>query len=372
MPSSTPQKRRLRRGGIIALLVAAVIVAGALASHYLHLSSARAELQRDTAKGPEVQVVRATASGGMRDITILADVVPYQQATLYAKVSGYLGKVLVDKGDAVKAGQLLATIESQETDAQYASAAADLANKRQIARRYDQLAQQNAIAQQLKDQADADARIAQATLNQDATLKGYERVTAPFDGNVTARYADAGALMQNAQTGQTASLPVVTVEDDSKLRIDAFVQQQDAPFVHAGDKVDIIDAANSGRKIEATLTRVSGALDPRTRTMLVEAMLDNPKHALLGGSFAYMTLHVPEPTATQIPVGALITRGSDQFIAVVDKNSRLHFIKIAVASTDGDTITLAQGLNPGTEIAVDLPEDATDGALVQTVSAAAN
>jgi hypothetical protein len=106
--------------------------------------------------------------------------------------------------------------------------------------------------------------------------------------------------------------------------------------------------------------------------MLVEALLDNPKEMLLGGSFAYMTLHVPEPTATQIPVGALITRGSDQFIALVDKNSRLHFIKIAVASTDGDIITLAQGLNPGTEIAVDLPEDATDGALVQTVSAAAN
>ena len=79
-----------------------------------------------------------------------------------------------------------------------------------------------------------------------------------------------------------------------------------------------------------------------------------------------------EPTATQIPVGALITRGSDRFIAVVDKNSHLHFIEIAIASTDGDTITLAQGLNPGTEIAVDLPEDATDGALVQTISAAAN
>lgn len=369
MPKSFEQ-RRLRRGGVIVLAVAAMIVAGVLVSHYGHLSTARAELEKATAKGPEVQVVRATASGGMRDITILADVVPYQVATLYAKVSGYLGKVLVDKGDVVKAGQLLATIESQETDAQYASAAADLANKRQIARRYDQLAQQNAIAAQQKDQADADARIAQATLNQDATLKGYERLTAPFDGKVTARFADAGALVQNAQTGQTASLPVVTVEDDSKLRIDAFVQQQDAPFVHAGDKVDIVDAANPGRKIEATLTRVSGALDPRTRTMLVEAQLNNPKEMLLGGSFAYMTLHVPEPTATQVPVGALITRGSDQFIALVDKNSRLHFIKIGVASTDGDTITLAEGLRPGTEIAVDLPEDATDGALVQPVMAA--
>ena len=371
MPDRTAQTR-LRRGGAIALVVAALVVAGVLASHILHLSAARAELEQKTAKGPEVQVVRATASGGMRDITILANVVPYQAVTLYAKVSGYLGKVLVDKGDVVKAGQLLATIESQEIDAQYASAAADLANKRQIARRYDQLARQNAIAPQQKDQADADARIAQATLNQNATLKGYERLTAPFDGKVTARFADPGALVQNAQTGQTASLPVVTVEDDSKLRIDAFVQQQDAPFVHAGDKVDIVDAANPNRKIEATLTRVSGALDPRTRTMLVEALLDHPKEMLLGGSFAYMTLHVPEPTATQIPVGALITRGSDQFIALVDKDSRLHFVKIEVASTDGDTITLAQGFKPGTEIAVDLPEDATDGAQVQTMNAAAN
>ena len=227
MPSSN-LPRRLRLGGVLALLIAAVIVAAVLTSHYLHLSSARAELSRATAKGPEVQIVHATASGGMRDITILADVVPYQVATLYGKVSGYLGKVLVDKGDVVKSGQLLATIESQETDAQYASAAVDLANKQQIARRYDQLARQNAIAAQQKDQADADARIAQATLNQDATLKGYERLIAPFSGKVTARYADAGALVQNAQTGQTASLPVVTVEDDSKLRIDAFVQQQDA------------------------------------------------------------------------------------------------------------------------------------------------
>ncbi|HUO01334.1 MAG TPA: biotin/lipoyl-binding protein, partial [Rhizomicrobium sp.] len=124
MPNSSPQQKRLRLGGGIALIVAAVVVAGVLASHFMHLDSQRAELEHDTAKGPEVQVVRATASGGMRNITVLADVVPYQVATLYGKVSGYLGKVLVDKGDAVKAGQLLATIESQETDAQYASAAA--------------------------------------------------------------------------------------------------------------------------------------------------------------------------------------------------------------------------------------------------------
>ena len=359
----------LRRGGVILLIVAAFIVVAVVALHFLRISSDRAALEQGAAKGPQVQVIEAKASGGLRNITILANIVPLQQATLYAKVSGYLGKVLVDKGDVVKTGQLLATVESQETDAQYASAAADLANKRQIAQRYDMLAKQNAIALQQKDQADADARIAAATLNQDATLKGYERLIAPFDGKVTARYADPGALVQNATSSQTSSQPVVTVTDDSKLRIDAFVQQQDAPFVHAGDDADIVDAANPAHRIKAKVTRVSGALDPRTRTMLVEVMLDNPGESFLSGSFAYMTLHVPEPTATQIPVGALITRGADQFIALVDKDDHLHFVKIRVASTDGDTITLADGLKPGTRIAVDLPDDASDGGLVQPVMA---
>ena len=367
MPDTNVQTR-LRRGGVIILTVAAVIVVAAVVLHYTRISSARAELEHDTSRGPEVQVVQAQASGGLRDITILADVRPYQEATLYAKVSGYLGKVLVDKGDKVKTGQLLATIESQETDAQYTSAAADLANKKQIAQRYDQLARQNAIAAQQKDQADADARVAQAVLDQDATLKGYERLTAPFDGKITARFADPGALVQNAANSQTSSQPVVTVSDDSKLRIDAFVQQQDAPFVHAGDTADIVDSTNPSRKISAKVTRTSGALDPRTRTMLVEVMLDNPDDTLLGGSFAYMTLHVPEPSATQIPVGAMITRGSDQFIALVGPDSRLHLTKIQVASTDGDTVTLAQGLKPGTRIAVDVPAEAMDGSLVQPVT----
>jgi membrane fusion protein, multidrug efflux system len=366
MPDSNAQAR-LRRGGTLVLVVAAAVVAGAVILHFTHVSSARAALAQDQAKGPEVRVIQAGLGGGMRDITILADVRPYQEATLYAKVSGYLGKIPVDKGDMVKAGQLLATIESEETDAQYASAAADLANKKLIAQRYDQLARQNAIAMQQKDQADADARVAQATLNQYATLKSYERLVAPFDGKITARFADPGALVQNATTSQTSSQPVVTISDDRKLRIDAFVQQQDAPFVHPGDDADIVDAANPSRKIAAKVWRVSGALDQRTRTMLVEVLLDNPDQTLLSGSFAYMTLHVPHPSATQIPVGALITRGPDQFIAVVDSGSRLRFVKVQVASTDGDAVTLAQGLKPGTRIAVDLPDEALDGGSVQAV-----
>jgi membrane fusion protein, multidrug efflux system len=360
-----------RRAVILVLVAAAIVAVVVIVLRHKSLSSERSDLADATSRGPVVQVVLAKAAPALQTVTVLASVTPYQQATLYAKVSGYLANVLVDKGDHVKAGQLLATVESQETDAQYNSARADLINKQRIAQRYDQLLRQNAIAAQQADQADADARIAKATLDQDGTLKSYERLTAPFDGQVTARFADPGALVQNATTSQTAAQPVVTVSDDTRLRIDAYVQQDVAPFVHESDEAQIVDAANTGRSITAKITRVSGQLDPRTRTMLVEVVLDNKNRFLLGGSFAYMTLHVPVSSATQVPVGALITHGDDQFVAVVGGDSRLHYIKVTVASTDGDIVSLAGGIKPGTRIAVNLPAEAADGGLVQPAQAPA-
>lgn len=364
-----PSSGRFRRGAVVVLAAAVILAAGVVVLRHLSVSTARADLEHATAKGPQVQVVEASALSGNRDVTVLANVTPYAQATLYAKVSGYLSKVLVDKGDFVKAGQLLATIESQETDAQYNSAQADLYNKRRIAERFTGLLRQNAIAPLTADQAVADARVAQATLDQFGTLKSYERVIAPFDGQVTTRFVDPGALVQNATTTQTAAQPVVTISDDTRLRIDAFVQQDVAPFVHVGDTAQIVDAANTGRSKTATVTRVSGQIDPRTRTMLVEVVMDNKDHFLLGGSFAYMTLHVPVSSATQVPVGAMISRGNDQFVAVVGSDSRLHYIKVSVASTDGDTVRLVGGIKPGTRLAVDAPDQASEGSLVDPVLA---
>jgi RND family efflux transporter MFP subunit len=360
-----PGSGGLRRAAVLVLVAAAIAAVVVIVLHHTTLSSARSELADAVSKGPVVQVVQAGTAPALQTVTVLASVTPYQQATLYAKVSGYLANVLVDKGDHVKAGQLLATIQSQETDAQFNSARADLANKQRIAQRYDQLLRQNAIAAQQADQAEADARMAKATLDQYSTLKSYERLTAPFNGQVTARFADPGALVQNATGSQTAAQPVVTVSDDTRLRIDAYVQQDVAPFVHEGDSAQIVDAANTGRSLTAKITRVAGQLDPRTRTMLVEVQIDNKDRFLLGGSFAYMTLHVPVTSATQIPVGALITRGNDQFVAVVGADSRLHYVKVSVASTDGDTVSLAGGIKPGTRIAVDLPAEAADGGQVQ-------
>jgi RND family efflux transporter MFP subunit len=355
-----------RRIAVIVLVIAALVVGGVVVLHYLHLSSQRSDLDTAAAQGPVVQTAVAGQSASRQTVTVLASVRPFLEATLYAKVSGYLGEVLVDKGYMVKKDQLLATIQSQETDAQYESARADYLNKQQIAKRYDQLLRQSAIAPQQADQADADARVAAAALDQDRTLKSYERIIAPFDGRVTARFADPGALVQNATTSQTSAQPVVTVSDDRSLRVQAYVQQSVAPFVHQGDSADIVDAANPAHIIHATITNVAGQLDATTRTMLVEVILDNRGQQLLGGSFAYMTLHVPVPLQTQVPVSGLIGQGDKQSVAVVGNDSRLHFTPVTVASTDGETVNLASGVQPGTRIALNLPPEAVDGSLVRT------
>ena len=244
MPEAKKSGGSFRLGAVLVLLAAAVLAVALVVLHFRSLSSARTDLNQATAKGPVVQVVEAGSASALRTVTVQATVTPYSQATLYAKVSGYLSKVLVDKGDAVKAGQLLATIESQETEAQYNSARADLANKQRIAQRYDQLLRQGAIAPQQAEQSAADARVAAAAVQQYGTLRSYQRLVAPFDGRITARFVDPGALVQNATTSQTAAQPVVTISDDTRLRIDAYVQQDVAPFVHEGDPVEIVDAHN--------------------------------------------------------------------------------------------------------------------------------
>ena len=150
------------------------------------------------------------------------------------------------------------------------------------------------------------------------TLKSYERLIAPFDGQVTARFADPGALVQNATTSQTAAQPVVTVSDDTRLRIDAYVQQDVAPFVHEGDDrrrswmppIPAVPSRRRSRAFPASSIRAPAPCWWRWCWTIRDKFL-------LGGSFAYMTLHVPVTSATQVPVGALITRGNDQFVAVV-------------------------------------------------------
>jgi RND family efflux transporter MFP subunit len=326
-------------------------------------------LQEDLARGPRVEVTTAVPGPSEREIRLFSDVRPYQEVTLYGKVSGYLKTLAVDKGTMVKKGQFLAEIASPETDAQFASANADLANKKALAARAAALYKIGGASREESDQAETNYQVAQALVNQLETLRSYERLIAPFDGRVTARYADPGALVQNATSSQTSALPVVTISDATRLRVDAYVQQQDAPFVQIGDEAEIVDAANPARRVTAKVSRTSGALDPKTRTLLVEIDVPNAKDFFVGGSFAYVTLHLHVSAEPQVPVNALVLRDNKQYVAVPDDNNIVHFREVDIASTEGGTVRIGNGIQSGEKVVVNVPDEISDGSRIQPVAA---
>jgi RND family efflux transporter MFP subunit len=329
------------------------------------LASSRAELAQTVARGPVVQVATVTEGPKERLIQLLADTRPTQSATLYGKVSGYVTSMAVDRGDAVKAGQVLTTISSAETDQQYEAAKRDLENKERVWARQRELVGHGWTSQQSADQAGTAYTMAQAVLAQDETLKSYEQIRAPFDGVVTARFVDVGALVQNSTTNKTSNQPVLTIADDSRLRVDVYVEQRDVPHIHVGDVADVADGANSERKVKAKITRTSGELDQRTRTLFVELEVDNSNHFLVPGSFAYVTLHVPVDSYPEIPATGLVVRGTRTFVASVADDLTVHLLPVTVAHTDGTNASLSQGAAIGLRVALNLPDEIGDGGKVQ-------
>jgi RND family efflux transporter MFP subunit len=197
-------------------------------------------------------------------------------------------------------------------------------------------------------------------------MKGYQTLRAPFAGRVTARYVDPGTLITNAQTNYVSALPIMTISDDSRLRVYCYVQQTDVPYVNVGDVADVVDASNPERRMKAKISRMTGELETRTRTMQIEVNIDNTEGFLVSGSFANVTLHIPIKSYPQIPVSGLIVRGNDSFVAMVESDT-LRYKPIRVASTDGNTVTVSEGLQKGDRVAINLPDEVTDGAKVQPI-----
>ena len=371
-PGSPPAGAGTGRSIRFYLFGTVAVVAAGLAVGYFHVSRsndvavAREARASIVDRGPRVEVVAAAQGPQRRTITLLADVRSNAVATLYSKVSGYMKTVNVDRGDRVEAGQILAQIESPELDQQYAAAQTDLEHKRRNLERSRELLAKGNTTQVAMLQFETDARVAEANALGLATMKGYQTIRAPFSGRVTARFVDPGALITNAQTNIVSALPVMTISDDTRLRVFAYVQQQDVPFVNIGDMAEVIDASNPDRKMMAKVTRMTGELDPRARAMQIEVNIDNSESFLASGSFAYVTIHIPIKSYPQIPVSGLIVRGADSFVAVLD-NDVLRFKPIKVASTDGNTISIADGLQAGERVAINLPDEVSNGSKVQPI-----
>jgi membrane fusion protein, multidrug efflux system len=273
--------------------------------------------------GPRVRIITVEHSPTNRQLNVTGETRPYATATPYSKVSGYLGKVRADKGDHVEKGDVLAVIESPETNQDYEGAVADAKNKRSIANRIQPLLEQKLVSQQEADQAFSDAQIAEARLASIGAVKGYEEIRAPFSGTITARYADQGALVQNAANSQTSALPVFTISQVDRLRVYVYLDQKDAAFVQKGTPVQLSLSERPDVKIDATIDRLSGELDPKTRMLLAEVDIDNKAGVFVTGSFVQVALKVKSTSYLQVPVEAVVLKQGKLYVPVVTPNNTI-------------------------------------------------
>jgi len=213
--------------------------------------------------------------------------------------------------------------------------------------------------------------VAQATVEQLRVLKSYEVLTAPFDGTITARYADPGALVQDASTSQTSALPVVTITENDRLRMRVYVDQGSCRRVHPGIVAEVYDPARPEVRTPAQVSRTAQLLDPQTRTMLTEIDIDNRAGHLVAGSFVNVDLRLPEEVRyPTVPAGALILRGQDTLVAIVDAGNHVHLQPVKVATADGQTVQIASGLNVGQRVAVNTGDTLSEGGRVRPAPAA--
>lgn len=365
-----------RRGSFLLFyIVAFVAVAVAAGAVWYYWSSKQAHLAQDAKAraseldaGPTVVVATSARGPNVRRITLVGEATPYKSTTLYSKVGGYLTRIDVDTGDRVRTGQVVAEVETPELEVEYRTAVASLENKQRILKRTDDLAAKGFFSQQALDNAQTDVSNEQGRVNELRTRMGYRTMRAPFAGVVTARYVDPGALVTNAANNQTSSQPVVTISDISNLRVTAYVEQVDAPYVKPGQEVEIVDAANPERRNKGKVSRTGGELDPRTRTLLVEVDFDNSKGDFIAGSYVNMTLLIPATSYVEVPAAALVVRERKNYVAVVGADSHIKLTPIEISGTDGRVIRILNGLSEGTRVALSLANTIPDGAKVNPVS----
>jgi RND family efflux transporter MFP subunit len=351
--------------GITGLLLAAALVAAMLALKSHDLGREARLRRQELAAGPLVKVATVGLSAPRQTLVLQGEALPVVSTTLYAKLSGFLRSITVDRGDRVRAGQTLAVIDSPETDRDYQSLLADAENKRQNARRAEALGREALLSDRDVEQAQADARIAEARLQSQGVLLGYQVLKAPFDGTVTARFADPGALVQNAANAQSSALPVVTIGRLDRLKVTLYLDQRYAGLLRLGNRIRVRPSARPGEWVDARITRVNGELDLRTRMLLAEAEVDNRDGRIVPGSFVQTELALDLPQHLEIPAEALIVKGDQTFVAVLAPGNRVAFRAVTVGEEERQKLPVLSGLQAGEKVIVSLGDAAQEGGVVR-------
>ncbi|HYA35792.1 MAG TPA: efflux RND transporter periplasmic adaptor subunit [Candidatus Binataceae bacterium] len=354
-------------GWIGAVVVALVLTGGLVLAREFWIGRQTSELEQQLAKGRRVLVARATAGPRVRAISLPANIHGYVETQIFGKVAGYLKQINVDKGDRVKQGQVLAVIESPETDHQVMADRATYEIDRLTNERNQQLLAQGVIAQQTADESRAAMDNARATLEAELALQSYETIKAPFSGMITARYVDPGALIPQSTTSTTAQTPVVSMATLDTLRIYVEMPQNFATQIKDGDTAAISVVEYPQRVFKGSITRHPEALNIDTRTMRVEVDLHNPDSALLPGMYA--TAKFTVSAAVGVPMvsdDALVFRDGKVYVPVV-RDDKLHLAEVSLGYDNGQNVEIISGLRDDDMVALNVGQAARDGEPVQPV-----
>jgi len=358
---------RFLLGWAAAVIGAVMLPAALLAARHFQIQSQTVILQQTAARGPRVLAVGLSPEAGKRDLDIPATIHGYVETPVYAKVSGYLKTIFVDKGDRVRSGQVLAILQSPELDKQVADAKAYYWLWQVTDRRNQYLERHEVIAAQAADESHATLLQAQASYQQLLAMQSYEVVRAPFDGMITVRYVDPGNLVPQS-TASSTNFPIVALSSLSPLRVYASVPQSDAPYIRDRDPASVSVAEYPGRQFDGSVTRHPDALDPSTRTMLVEVDLPNRDPSLYPGMYATVHINVSvSQSALVAPDDALIFHQNRVFLPIV-RDGHLHLQQVTLGHDDGINVEVIGPVHRGDLVAMNVGQSARDGEPVQPVT----
>lgn len=352
--------------GAIALVV--IATAGLVLAREFWIGRQSSELARQNAIGPHVLVAQVMHPPKVREVKLPATLRGFDETDIFAKIPGYMKKINVDKGDRIHAGEVIAIIESPETDQQVANARANYNLAVVTDRRYKQLLDGGVISRQDYDNEHANMLQAKATLEQNLALQKYEVVTAPFDGIVTMRFADPGHLVPQSTAGVSTDSAIVQVARMKPLRLYAYMPQSSALFVRNGDHSILRVNEYPRREFEGTVTRHPEALSADSRTMIVEVDMPNDDLALYPGMYGFVTFTVSTPeSSAMVPDDALIFRNNKVYVPIV-RDNKLHLAEVTLGYDNGVSVEIASGdVRDNDMVALNVGQAARDGESVQPV-----
>ncbi|HXD13507.1 MAG TPA: efflux RND transporter periplasmic adaptor subunit [Xanthobacteraceae bacterium] len=383
MPPDPARSALPRRGlyiaGISAAIVAVVIVVVGITTR--KVADAKLREWTEAQAVPVVAVAPPDSRSKTSTFSLPGRLEAYTQAQMYARVSGYVKSWTADIGTPVKAGQLLAEIDAPDLDQQIMQAEAALASAKansvlsdMTLKRGQSLITTLAISQQDLDQRAADAsnkqgqvRAAQANLDRLRVLEQYKRIIAPFDGLVTARTTDVGALI-NAGSG--GGPPMFVVSETSSLRVYVNVPQNYVPSIPVGTKAQISVPEYPGRTFPATVAASAQSVDIASGTTRMQLVVDNARGELMTGDFTNVNFDLPHPEiAINVPASALIFNQRGLQVAIVDNDGRIDLKQVTISRDLGNEVELASGISADDRVVTNPPDGITAGDKVRIAGA---